>query len=70
MYIHTFIYYIFSLGKSCGDFNYDLYIRVEAKVQKPKPLTNLSNKTKLNGRKKSTPGGAKVKVKKSSSKPA
>ncbi|KAH8411126.1 hypothetical protein KR222_003842 [Zaprionus bogoriensis] len=58
-------------GKSCGDFNYDLYIRVEAKVLKPKPLPNSSNKPKLNGRKKSTLGGAKVKVKKSTSaKPA
>ncbi|XP_062134042.1 uncharacterized protein LOC133844180 [Drosophila sulfurigaster albostrigata] len=52
-------------GKSCGDFNYDLYIRVEAKVLKPKPLALSSNKTKLNGRKKSTIGGAKIKVKKS-----
>ncbi|KAH8372444.1 hypothetical protein KR093_011626 [Drosophila rubida] len=52
-------------GKSCGDFNYDLYIRVETKVLKPKPLALSSNKTKLNGRKKSTIGGAKIKTKKS-----
>jgi len=55
----------FFAGKSCGDFNYDLYIRVETKVLKPKPLAISSNKTKLNGRKKSTVGGSKVKVKKS-----
>ncbi|ALC44130.1 CG6216 [Drosophila busckii] len=54
-------------GKFCGDFNYDLYVRVEAKVVKPKPLPNVTNKAKLNGRKKSTIGGAKVKVKKAAS---
>ncbi|EDW19263.1 uncharacterized protein LOC6583109 [Drosophila mojavensis] len=52
-------------GKFCGDFNYDLYVRVEAKVVKPKPLANSTNKAKLNGRKKSTLVGAKIKVKKS-----
>ncbi|KAH8309897.1 hypothetical protein KR067_012962 [Drosophila pandora] len=55
-------------GKTCGDFNYDLYIRVEARVVKPKPAVISSNKAKLNGRKKSTVGGAKIKVKKSSNK--
>ncbi|XP_030569521.1 uncharacterized protein LOC115768925 [Drosophila novamexicana] len=54
-------------GKWCGDFNYDLYVRVEAKVLKPKPLANTANKTKLNGRKKSTIVSTKIKVKKSPS---
>ncbi|XP_001353939.2 uncharacterized protein [Drosophila pseudoobscura] len=53
-------------GKSCGDFNYDLYIRVEARVVKPKPVPMTTNKTKLNGRKKSSVAGTKIKVKKSS----
>ncbi|EDV97550.1 uncharacterized protein LOC6558210 [Drosophila grimshawi] len=52
-------------GKTCGDFNYDLYVRVEAKVLKPKPLASSTNKTKLNGRKKSTLNATKIKVKKS-----
>ncbi|XP_022218316.1 uncharacterized protein LOC111071339 [Drosophila obscura] len=52
-------------GKSCGDFNYDLYIRVEARVVKPKPVAMIANKTKLNGRKKSSVAGTKIKVKKS-----
>ncbi|KAH8258626.1 hypothetical protein KR038_002229 [Drosophila bunnanda] len=62
-----YIYYSFS-GKTCGDFNYDLYIRVEPRVVKPKPAALSSNKAKLNGRKKSSVGGTKIKVKKSSNK--
>jgi len=58
----------FHTGKTCGDFNYDLYIRVEARVVKPKPAVLSSNKAKLNGRKKSSVGGTKIKVKKSATK--
>ncbi|XP_030384311.1 uncharacterized protein LOC115631641 [Scaptodrosophila lebanonensis] len=53
-------------GKSCTDFNYDLFVRVEAKVAKPKPAPVATNKTKLNGagRKKSAINSVKIKTKK------
>ncbi|XP_004526239.1 uncharacterized protein LOC101451445 [Ceratitis capitata] len=55
-------------GKACMDFNYDLFVRVEPKVSKPKPPTSNANKGKLTGRKSFTKDGAKGKSKKLSGK--
>lgn len=50
------------------DFNYDLFVRVEPKVSKPKPPISNANKGKLTGRKSFTKDGAKGKSKKLSGK--
>ncbi|KAI8122272.1 hypothetical protein FF38_10973 [Lucilia cuprina] len=39
-------------GKTCTEFSYDLFVRVEPKFSKPKPTANVINKGKLNGRKR------------------
>lgn len=39
-------------GQTCTEFSYDLFLRIEPKILKPKPTSNSNNKGKLNGRKK------------------
>ncbi|XP_067647862.1 uncharacterized protein [Eurosta solidaginis] len=55
-------------GKSCMDINYDLFLRVEPKVSKPKPPLNNSNKGKLTGRKSFAKDGSRHKQKRSAGK--
>ncbi|XP_014101416.1 uncharacterized protein [Bactrocera oleae] len=51
-------------GKACMDFNYDLFVRIEPKMSKPKPPVNNINKGKLSGRKSLTKNGMKNKANK------
>ncbi|KAM7355566.1 uncharacterized protein ACRADG_001594 [Cochliomyia hominivorax] len=39
-------------GKTCTDFSYDQFVRIEPKFSKTKPVPNTINKGKLNGRKR------------------